>query len=134
MTTVALLSLVEQVGGVLSLRDDRVLCDLPEDAAHLISELRQRRDDILQLLQQRLATSLRQWLSTQCVASVGCACNPDILYREFIAWAGLVCSETSFLAELQRLGFGQDADGMVAGLALGADFFAACQYERSRCT
>jgi hypothetical protein len=133
MTTVALLSLVERAGGVLSLRDDRVFCEVPEDAAHLLAELRQRRGDVLRLLQQRLADSVRLWVACQCVACAGCAANPRILHREFGHWGGVPCSESAFLAEVKRLGFPLDEDGMVVGLALGADFIAACQYERSRC-
>lgn len=133
MTTVVLLSLVERAGGVLSLRDNRVVCDLPEDAAHYMSELRQRRDDVLRLLQQRLADTLARWIADQCVCSARCVSNPTIIRREFVGWSGLECSEGDFLAEMHRLGFMLDEDGMLAGLALGADFIAACEYERSRC-
>lgn len=133
MTTVALLSLVERAGGILTLRDDRVVCEVPEDAAHFLPELRQRRDDVLRLLQQRLAENVRLWVAFQCVACPGCAANPRILHREFCRWGGLACSESAFLAEVRRLGFPLDDDDMVAGLALGADFVAACKYEHERC-
>ncbi len=132
MTTVALLSLVERAGGVLSIRDDRVFCDIPEDAAQYLPELRQRRGDVLRLLQQRLA-DVRQWIAAQCVASSRCASNPTIMHREFIAWSGLECSQQAFVSELERCGFELDRNGMICGLLLGVDFVAAREYERSRC-
>jgi hypothetical protein len=44
---------IEGVGGVLGLNGDRIRCLLPEDAAHLLDELRAHRDEVLVLLRRR---------------------------------------------------------------------------------
>lgn len=48
--------LVEQVevaGGALALNGERIRCRLPEDAAHLLEELRAHRNEVVALLRER---------------------------------------------------------------------------------
>ena len=48
--------LVEQVevaGGALALNGERIRCRLPEDAAHLLEELREHRNEVVALLKER---------------------------------------------------------------------------------
>ena len=44
---------IEGAGGVLTLRGDKIRVQLPEDAAHLLDELRAHRDDVVLLLRSR---------------------------------------------------------------------------------
>ena len=44
---------IEATGGVLAVYGERIRCRLPEDATHLLEELRERRDEVLAVLQQR---------------------------------------------------------------------------------
>ena len=75
---------------------------------------------------------MKRWVTTNCVPSWRCSANPAILHREFSKWSYVPCSQLDFVAELGRLGFAPDADGMIAGLALGADFVAAVEIEHNR--
>jgi hypothetical protein len=53
MTAPELIQRVEAVGGVLTLRGDRIHYELPEDAAPMLDVLRQYRDEVVQLLRGR---------------------------------------------------------------------------------
>jgi hypothetical protein len=47
---------IEGAGGVLGLNGDRIRCRLPEEAAHLLGELRTYRNEVLVLLRRREET------------------------------------------------------------------------------
>lgn len=131
MTTSELLTAIEEVGGVLTLKGDLIRYDLPESATHLLSDLREHRDEILHSL-KNLALKVAHWITCECVATGRCSSNPRIMHREFTTWSGVRCSESSFLWELTRRGFDLDDSGMIAGLALAADLLAASDHEHSR--
>jgi len=132
MTTVELIMAVEQGGGCLHLDDQLVHYRLPQPIRHLLPDLRQQRDDVRRVLQQRLADAVAGWISKRCVISWRCASNPVVLHREFARWSGMQCSVVAFVAEVTRRGLLLGADGMILGLALGADFIAGLEYERDR--
>jgi hypothetical protein len=44
---------IEKLGGELSVRGERIRCRLPEDATHLLDELRKHREEAIFLLGQR---------------------------------------------------------------------------------
>lgn len=44
---------IEAAGGVLTLHGERIHCRLPENAIHLVEELRVRRDEAIAVLRQR---------------------------------------------------------------------------------
>jgi hypothetical protein len=53
MTCAELIEQVEVAGGVLALNGERIRIRLPEDAAHLLDELRTRKNEVLLLLRRR---------------------------------------------------------------------------------
>src|SRR5271165_6292868 len=53
MTAPELIQTIEAVGGVLTLKGDRIRYELPEDAAPMIEMLRQYRDEVLGVLRER---------------------------------------------------------------------------------
>jgi hypothetical protein len=53
MTAPELIQTIEAVGGVLTLRGDRIRYELPADAAPMIEMLRQYRDEVLGVLRER---------------------------------------------------------------------------------
>lgn len=44
---------IEVAGGVLSVRGDRIHCQLPEDAAHLLDELKAHKGEVIACLKRR---------------------------------------------------------------------------------
>lgn len=50
MTAVELIDAVARVGGILKLEGDGVRCWLPRNAAHLASELKERKPEVVALL------------------------------------------------------------------------------------
>src|SRR5882672_4908059 len=110
MTTSELLTAVEKVGGVLTFKGDLIGYDLPESATHLLPELREHRDEIL-ISMKSLAVKVEHWITRECVATWRCSSNPRIMHREFVAWSGMRCSESSFLWELTQEGFALDGSG-----------------------
>src|SRR5580704_7815052 len=53
MTAPELIQIIEAVGGVLTLKDDRIRYELPDHAASMIEVLRQNRDEVFRLLRER---------------------------------------------------------------------------------
>jgi hypothetical protein len=53
MTAPELIQTIEAVGGILTLRGDRIHYELPEDAAPMLDVLRQYRDEVVRLLRRR---------------------------------------------------------------------------------
>ena len=53
MTAPELIQTIEAVGGVLTLKGDRIRYELPEDAAPMIETLRQYRDEVVGVLRER---------------------------------------------------------------------------------
>jgi len=53
MTAPELIQTIEAVGGVLTLKGDRIRYELPEDAAPMIEVLRQYRDEVVGVLRER---------------------------------------------------------------------------------
>ena len=56
MTVEELLRQVEQVGGSLALRGDRIVYRLPKDATPILAELKTHRDEVLMILKRRSST------------------------------------------------------------------------------
>ena len=131
MNPVELVRAVEAVGGVLSIQEQRLHCEVPDQAAHLLPELREQRHAVAQLLQQRLGDSVQRWIAAECVSVSQVAGNSKILHREFVSWSGMQCSPEAFVAELERCGFAM-LGGMVDGLGLTSDLLALLEYERGR--
>jgi hypothetical protein len=52
-TAVSVVERIEDAGGVLRLNGERIHVRLPEDAVHLLDELRAHRDEVLSLLRRR---------------------------------------------------------------------------------
>ena len=53
MSALELIEAVEQVGGILRVAGDKLLCTLPREAAHLITALRTQKPAIVTILRQR---------------------------------------------------------------------------------
>ncbi len=63
MTVRELVSLIEARGGNLTLRNGKICCDVPDDAADLIEVVRVQRDAVIEVLRQREA---RQFVCEKC--------------------------------------------------------------------
>lgn len=82
---------IEGVGGVLAVNGERIHVRLPEDAAHLLEELRAHKDEVLSLLRKReeipvmpLGVRLISWkLKEAPIAIESCAIvtDPDLFAR-----------------------------------------------------
>jgi hypothetical protein len=53
VTAKQLVSAIEAKGGSLTLRGDKIRCDVPEDVAALLEDVRAQREAVIQILQQR---------------------------------------------------------------------------------
>ena len=90
---------IEAVGGVLAVHGERIRCRLPEDATHLLEELRRCRSDALAVLRSRNGVpaippgvQLIEWrLKRPPVAIETCAVvtNPDLFARSTLDQLGM---------------------------------------------
>jgi hypothetical protein len=94
---------IEGVGGVLSVNGERIRVRLPEDAAHLLQELRAHRDEVLSLLRRRAeipamppGVRLTSWkLKEPPIAIETCAIvtNPGLFARSTLEQLGTALSQ-----------------------------------------
>ena len=129
MNPVDLVLRVEACGGVLMLNGDRLRYGLPQEATALVEPLKQHRDEVVRILRQREKGVLR-WLREFCAVANRGSANAQSLYRQYAAWSAHAVTYEAFLGVLAKRNWTTDECGMVAGLVLGADFAAACEYER----
>lgn len=162
MTAFELIATIKTVGGGVELSADgeRVRCKLPRGVGGLLEQVRQHRNEILEVLrgcekptandqktehaacnlldvqpnQANFGDLVNQWLHDECVLSSRCASSPRGLQRAFSAWANIPLAagtEEAFVKHLQMLTFAQE-EGMIPGLVSAADFLEAVRRDQER--
>lgn len=84
MTAPELIQTIEAIGGVLTLRGDRIQYELPEDAGSMIGVLRQYRNEVFRVLREREQTdgcyvhqAQATWWTRPDSSQVCGKCHPD---------------------------------------------------------
>lgn len=129
MTAVEAIQQIEAAGGVLALQGGRVAYDVPRESRALVDVLRQHRNEVLRLLQEREETDRRvvsRWLSVRCAVPK----NPKLawasekfLYRDYVSWC-LLSGQVPIVAGLfagNLAKFFQRTEDGWQGLCLAAD-------------
>jgi hypothetical protein len=137
-----LIERIEAGGGRFTVEGEELVVRPGDPAVTFVAELRQYKQQILDLLQSRAATPEESpidegwglWLLEQCTFRDRCFGGVGALYLSLARWCAdhgrpVPESRAAFVAALQAEGFQVGSAGLVAGLVLKVDLDAVLHFQ-----